>query len=109
MHPAAARQAQAEPPWSFSLDPEEELLSAADGEQTRASEEYAEGLVDGHASLDVNQLAQALKAGPDQQEEPHFLQLQDVSLSSVCDAVSACLSLCVCMHVDLSACLCPLL
>ena len=63
----------------------------------------------GHASLDVNQLAQALKAGPDQQGEPHFLQLQDVSLLSVCEAVSACLLLSVSAHVDLSACLCPLL
>ena len=83
-----------------------DLLFATDGEQTRAEEQWAEGPSDGHASLDVGQLAEALMAGPDQQEEQHFLQLQDVSLLSVCEAVFACLSLCLCMHGHLSGYLC---
>ena len=81
-----------------------DLLFATDGEQTRAEEQWAEGPSDGHASLDVGQLAEALMAG--QQEEQHFLQLQDVSLLSVCEAVFACLSLCLCMHGHLSGYLC---
>ena len=54
MHPTAAHQ--------FKV----ELLPAADGEQMRAVEEYTEGAAEGHAGLDVDQLAPALKAGPDQ-------------------------------------------